>query len=295
MAEQTLILGAENHLVATLTPASPTRPEPPRYVAVLTNSGVIPRCGPHRMNVHLARKFAEMGIASIRFDMSGLGDSRRASSTLPVMQQWVADTRSVMDTAQAQFGCDRFLMVGFCSGAEVAYRVALEDPRLRAAVLWDQYAYPTLQSRFRTALYRLRRAGPRKAIQLAAARALLALRELGRADIHGKDLATEDSSLPPIEEFTRCIQTLVDDRVELMFAYSGGEPEVFNYRGQFRAKFGHCRFINEVAFNYLELCDHLITRRAAQQSFTQMVVRWLEQRVLVTQPRKGTSPSNQLV
>ena len=57
MAEQTLILGAENHLVATLTPAVQTGSGAPRCVAVLTNSGVIPRSGPHRMNVHLARRF----------------------------------------------------------------------------------------------------------------------------------------------------------------------------------------------------------------------------------------------
>ena len=87
MAEQTLILGVERHLVATLTAATPSGAGSPRCVAVLTNSGVIPRSGPHRMNVHLARRFAEMGIPSIRFDMSGLGDSRRSSGTLPVVQQ----------------------------------------------------------------------------------------------------------------------------------------------------------------------------------------------------------------
>lgn len=65
-----------------------------------------------------------------------------------------------------------------------------------------------------------------------------------------------------------------------MFAYCGGEPEWFNHRGQFRSMFGRYGFVDKVAFNYLELSDHLITRRVAQQSFTRMVVDWLEQRVL---------------
>jgi hypothetical protein len=281
MAEQTLILGAESHLVATLTPATQAGAGAPRCVAVLTNSGVIPRSGPHRMNVHLARRFAEMGIPSIRFDMSGLGDSRRSSGTLPVVQQWVADTRSVMDTAQARFGCDRFFMVGFCSGAEVAHLVALEDRRLRAAVLWDLYAYPTLQSNLRTVLYRLRRAGLKAAVQKLAARALPALRSLGQPAGQVKDRAVEVSQVPPPEEYARRIQTLVDDGVELMFAYCGGEPEWFNHHGQFRGMFGRYGFVDKVAFNYLEKSDHLITRREAQLSFTDMVVQWLEQRVLV--------------
>ena len=281
MAEQTLILGAESHLVATLTPATQTSTGSPRCVAVLTNSGVIPRSGPHRMNVHLARRFAEMGIPSIRFDMSGLGDSRRSSGTLPVVQQWVADTRSVMDTAQARFGCDRFFMVGFCSGAEVAHLVALEDPRMRAAVLWDLYAYPTLQSRLRTVLYRLRRAGLKTAVQKVLARALPMLLALGQGSAQDKDRAVEVSQVPPLDAYARRIQTLVDGGVELMFAYCGGEPEWFNHHGQFRGMFGRYGFVDKVAFNYLEASDHLITRREAQQSFTDMVARWLEQRVLV--------------
>lgn len=280
MAEQTLILGAENHLVATLTPAAQAGTVSPPCVAVLTNSGVIPRSGPHRMNVHLARRFAEMGIPSIRFDMSGLGDSRRSSSTLPVVQQWVADTRSVMDTAQQRFGCDRFFMVGFCSGAQVAHLVALEDPRMRAALLWDLYAYPTLQSRLRTVLYKLRRAGLKTAVRKALTQALPALRSLSQPAAQAKDRATKDWQVPPRDDFADRIQTLLDRNVELMFAYCGGEPEWFNHRGQFRSMFGRYGFVDKVAFNYLELSDHLITRRVAQQSFTRMVVDWLEQRVL---------------
>ena len=42
--------------------------------------------------------------------------------------------------------------------------------------------------------------------------------------------------------------------------------------------------IVKVAFEYLEISDHLITRREAQQSFTDMVVRWLDQRVLIAAP-----------
>ena len=280
MAEQTLILGAEDHLVATLTPAVASSAGPVRCIAVLTNSGVIPRSGPHRMNVHLARRFAEMGIPSIRFDMSGLGDSRRSSGTLPVVQQWVSDTRSVMDTAQARFGCDRFFMVGFCSGAEVAHLVALEDPRMRAAVLWDLYAYPTLQSRLRTVLYKLRRAGLRTAVRKVLARALPALRALGQSAAQANDRTAEVSQVPPVEEYARRIQTLVDGGVELMFAYCGGEPEWFNHSGQFRGMFGRYAFVDKVAFNYLEQSDHLITRREAQLSFTHMVAQWLELRVL---------------
>ena len=284
MLERTVITGAESHLVATMTPAEGDFGTAPSCIAVLTNSGVIPRSGPHRMNVHMARRFSAMGIPSIRFDMSGLGDSRRSSGSLPVVQQWVADTRSVLDTAQAQFGCDRFFMVGLCSGAEVAHLVALEDPRLRAAVLWDLYAYPTLQSRLRTVQYRLQRAGLQVAFKKLLARTVPALRAIGPFSAQVSQREAEVSQVPPRDEYARRIQTLVDGGVELLFAYCGGEPEWFNHHGQFRAMFGRYPFVDKVAFEYLEISDHLITRREAQQSFTDMVVRWLDQRVLIAAP-----------
>ena len=157
--------------------------------------------------------------------------------------------------------------------------MALEDPRMRAAVLWDLYAYPTLQSNLRTALYKLQRAGLQKAASKLLARALPALRSLSQA-AQAKDRAAEVSQVPSLAEYARRIQVLVDDGVELLVAYCGGEPEWFNHRGQFRSMFGNCDFFDKVTFNYLEISDHLITRREAQQAFTNMVVEWLEQRVL---------------
>lgn len=284
MVEQTLILGAENHLVATLTPAAQRLSTPPPFVAVLTNSGVIPRSGPHRMNVHLARRFAALGIPSIRFDMSGLGDSRRSSSGQPLMAQWVSDTRAVMDLAESHFGCPRFFMIGFCSGAEVAHLVGLEDTRLRAALLWELYAYPTVESKLRKLAYRLRRAG----LQGLLLKAMARLKNTVSQTESAPAAAPQSSQAPPIDEFARRIQILVDQGVELMFGFSGAQPEWFNHPGQFKGMFGRYAFFDRVSLGFLKNCDHLITRRQAQQDFSDMTVQWLQQRVLTSQPSSST-------
>lgn len=292
MNEQTMILGADRHLVATTT-AALGGTNPP-CVAVLTNSGVIPRAGPHRMNVHLARRFAKMGIPSIRFDMSGLGDSRRASGTLPIVAQWIADTRNVMDAAAERFRCSRFFMIGFCSGAEVAYQVALEDERMRAALLWDLYAYPTPEHELRKLAFRLRRAGLAGALEKAVAR-VRPLLERGRgaaeqASAEGAYADSAEAEVPSTallrEEYARRLQRLADRHVELCIAFCGGEPEWFSHRRQFRDMFRGCAFVDQVAFEFLETCDHLLTRREAQQIFSDATVRWLERRVL---PALGAS------
>lgn len=285
-AERTLILGDAQHLVATLTEVDgeaggqvigEATGHPP-VVALLTNSGVIPRSGPNRMNVHLAREFARMGVPSIRFDLSGLGDSGRPDGSRALLDQWVADTQAVMDHAQAHFGCARFVMIGFCSGAEVAHLVGLQDTRLRAALLWDLYAYPTLASQVRAWVHRLGRLGWRGLCHKVRGRLLALLRSPGPTPTRAQAAAPSNS--PDKAVFTQRIQALVDQDVELLFAFAQGNPLWFNHAGQFRAMFRGERFIDQVRFEFLDTADHLLTTPAAQQAFMRMTQNWLRKHVL---------------
>ena len=74
--ESLVQLGAEGHLVGSLV--QPTRPS--ASVGVLfVNAGEIHRIGPHRIHVKLGRALAQDGVPSLRLDLTGLGDSGRAS------------------------------------------------------------------------------------------------------------------------------------------------------------------------------------------------------------------------
>ena len=97
MNEIPLVFGADRHLVGILTLPSQGDPRPIAFL--LINAGVIHRVGPHRINVKLARHLAGLGFASLRFDLSGQGDSRNALSagTIGHAQQSIADLRAAMD------------------------------------------------------------------------------------------------------------------------------------------------------------------------------------------------------
>ena len=283
MNEQTLIFGPESHLVGTVTSPSQARPGHERTMALLTNAGVIPRIGPHRLNVHLARRFAELGLATLRFDMSGLGDSRRSGSRRSTGEQFVADTISALDVAQSKFGCDKFFMVGFCSGGDIAHLTALEDSRLRAIVMWDSYVYPTRKAKLRGLLHRLRRNTLGSAAKKIASRLGAKMKKTDGTEsapaavgptIFGR------AQMPPRDEFGQRIRTLVDRGVELMFLYSGGEPEWYNYESQFRDTFGSYGFVDRVEYAYLTRSDHTFIQPHAQQTLADTVERWLDKRVL---------------
>jgi alpha-beta hydrolase superfamily lysophospholipase len=278
--ENTFIIGREHHLVATLTYAQAKDNAPPPFVLLLTNSGVIPRVGPHRINVHLARQFAALGVPSIRYDMSGLGDSLRASGTASMMEQWVADARDAMQFAQEQFACTRFVMIGFCSGAEVAYKTALQDERLAGAVLWDLYAYPTLQSRVRALIFRARRAVLRVGVQKALAKLGVGAAAAPKAPT-ARVQTFEPSKIPEAQEFAADLKSLAQRGTAVLVLHCGGEPEWYNYRGQFDATLGRLGLRGQVDFDFLEQTDHLLTREAAQRMFIQTITQWLHKRRLL--------------
>jgi pimeloyl-ACP methyl ester carboxylesterase len=104
---------------------------------LMINVGTNHRVGPNRLYVKMARAWAARGYRSLRFDLAGIGDSRSAAG--------YAHTRlyskgSTVDVGAAiarlgGLGVKRFILVGLCSGAYVAFQTALADPRVTGLVL----------------------------------------------------------------------------------------------------------------------------------------------------------------
>ncbi|MFW5893827.1 MAG: alpha/beta hydrolase [Verrucomicrobiota bacterium] len=77
------------------------------------------RGGPNRLFVHVARALAEDGIPALRFDLRGRGES--AGNGLETSLRTMAeDLEQAVEFMQSQTGCSRILLVGICSGANVA-------------------------------------------------------------------------------------------------------------------------------------------------------------------------------
>ena len=107
-------------------------------VVVIGNSGGNPHHGFARFSVELARCLARNGIASLRIDFAGLGDSEaRENGVELVTQVFEVDRSSDMSRAVdalARLGYRRFVAYGLCSGAYHALHAALADSRFAAAV-----------------------------------------------------------------------------------------------------------------------------------------------------------------
>lgn len=107
-------------------------------ILLIGNGGRDPHYGAARQNVDFARFLARNGIACLRFDFAGLGDSigppGKERLLTHTFTDRLPDIGAALDALQP-LGFRRFSMLGLCSGAYHAFHAALTDSRLGALLL----------------------------------------------------------------------------------------------------------------------------------------------------------------
>jgi hypothetical protein len=118
--------------------------------AILLNAGMIHRTGPNRMWVELARSWAARGVPTLRLDFREVGDAEGQGSgpysTASLYDDPLVDQlQAAIDSMAAMDMGERFVLVGLCSGSYWAFRGALKDERVTAALMlnprvlvWDR-------------------------------------------------------------------------------------------------------------------------------------------------------------
>ncbi|MEO5883449.1 MAG: hypothetical protein ABIQ06_13610 [Caldimonas sp.] len=278
MTETVEVFGPHGNLVGTLH--HPGSPELRDVAVVLLNAGVIHRIGPHRINVKLARALGRAGVVSLRFDLSGQGDSRVAPDASPHLQQALGDVRAAMDHIAARTSIRRFVIAGICSGADHAYRVAGADPRVAGIWMMDGFTFPTRRSRLVQFAWRIRRR-LREGAKALLDRSAGATRDVPDAAVATQRLqrraaADQSRGVPSPADFARHMQGLVDRGVNAYLLYSGDVFYDHNYANQLRDAFRGHAFAARVRCDFLPEIDHTVTRLQAQRRIEALLVEWIE-------------------
>jgi pimeloyl-ACP methyl ester carboxylesterase len=111
------------------------RAEPLRGV-ILLNAGAVPRVGPNRLHVPLARRLAARGDLVLRLDLSGIGDSPArpgADENVVYNDHAIRDVGIAVDWVRRQ-GAREVAVVGLCSGAYHAFKAAVAGQPIDAVV-----------------------------------------------------------------------------------------------------------------------------------------------------------------
>ena len=247
MTEVACQFGEAGHLVGVISEPSGTAR---RVAIVLVNAGLVPKMGPYRMYVQLARRLAHDGFTVLRFDLGGIGDSSAARTSEPLRARTALDIRASVDQVLAHSGVDGVILAGLCSGAEDSFRYAETDPRVRGVVMIDPFGYRTPGWRWRHVLYR------------AARRALRA------AGVYEPIVASVPSPTgSPIgkvvsytymehAEAARILRAMLARRALVHFVYTGGSRDTFNHRAQLAAMFPEIARDPLVTLDHLPFLDH---------------------------------------
>lgn len=276
MRERAVHFGEQADLVGVLCePLRATGTTIPPFI--LNNAGLLHRVGPHRVNVLLARRLAQLGVPSLRFDLSNVGDSGPRRDRVPFVESLVTETREAMDVAAHELGSDRFVVGGLCSGADQAWRTGQVDERMVGAVLLDPFPY--LTPRFHVQRYL--RLALRPATWARLARGEYGLRErviewIERDDDAPveEDLATEVRDIPPQAEAEEGYHRLIDRGCNLYVLYTAGQLSTYNYADQFRDMHPGVPIGGRLQLDWMPHADHTFTQRSVQRDLVDRIVRW---------------------
>jgi exosortase A-associated hydrolase 1 len=111
---------------------------PARRGVLVVVGGPQYRAGSHRQFVLLARRLAAAGIAAMRFDYRGMGDSEGAARDFETIGE---DLRAATDCFLAAVpGLEQVVLWGLCDAASAALCHAASDPRVTGLVLLNPWA-----------------------------------------------------------------------------------------------------------------------------------------------------------
>ena len=222
-----------------------------RVLCVLVNAGLVPKSGPWRLYVEVARRLAQSGVATLRFDLGGVGDSRRAQADQPLRQRTALEIRAAVDELRRRYPDSRGVVVGgLCSGAEDALRYAVDDARVAGVVLIAPFAYRTAGWKWRHIAFRVMRRTLRAA---GIYKPIVPPRRVTRAGARKRVVRYQYMEHA---ESSRILRTLIARQARVLFIYTGGQQESFNHAGQLQQMFADIPFEGRVAVGFFPHMDH---------------------------------------
>ncbi len=211
--------------------------------AVFLGAAALPHTGPNRAWVELARRWATLGVPSVRMDLAGIGDADGDPRGLVdnaglYSEQRQEEVLALLDQLEEQWGWDRFVLVGLCAGAYWSLHAALARRQVAAALMINLYAFF-----FSDALVTERDRREATAALRSAARAGLSRQDLTANNVRravrafaGKLRAEGWRSLEAAQtpDVNRSLDRLRDQGTHALVLLSAGEPlyEQFEREGR---------------------------------------------------------------
>ncbi|WP_203424992.1 alpha/beta hydrolase [Sinorhizobium sp. BG8] len=246
-----------------------------------------------RSSVELARMLAENGIASLRFDAAGAGDSPPVAGRREqiLYDEWqMDDVAAARDLLQMSTDGAPALILGRCSGAYLAYNCAVADPNWAGCVVINPFTFRWRTPPSEDALLHVPRPlkdYSQKAMRMETVRRLLA----GQVDVRTAltnilkrvfqrlttALAPVLGPLLPLERWNRAVhrdfRSLRDRAAPIALFYSDNDGGLENFRFHFGENGERLKAYPNAELHMLAGADHNLTPLRFRRDVQETVVR----------------------
>lgn len=266
---------------------------------LIVNTGGVHRIGDGRLSVLLARRLAAQGIASLRMDMVGIGDSkhREASETFETMfaRHAVPDALAGVDWLAAA-GYESVVTFGVCSGAYVSIHAASAHPHVVGCMsinlpfffLDELQTKPNAQRVESSRVYWRSMRNPRKWLRLLTWQTrgrAIALELARRWSVRLTSLASSPfDGLLGVNSSTNAIRRLMTDLerkgVQVSLVYGSLDVGLDELEIRFGRNGSALRTLPNVAVKVFENVDHSLFSRNARENVMALFEDFLRGKVL---------------
>lgn len=251
---QAIVFGKYDHLVGVANIAQATTKKSTEQVAmILITAGMLHNVGPFRLYVDIANSLETQGISSLRFDISGIGESLGVGSSGKSIERAASEASEAMDYLSENHGIKKFVVFGLCSGADDSVQTALNDERVIGVITLDGLGYKTPK------FARNQRLFLAKKILLfnnwkSKISSIAGLKPPPVSLAVGGDIREFPETA---EQASKEIQQLVDRGTQLHFIYTGG-TDYYNYAKQLYDMLPYVNWKGTESTRYFPHMDHVI-------------------------------------
>jgi len=278
MKEVIHTFGSENNLTGIATiPDNINK----KVAVILFNAGVLHKVNAFDMNIDLMKMLADDGSLVFRFDLSGMGDSKKSKNKSTLNEQVINDLIQSMDLIEDKYNVKDFVFIGLCTGADNAHKISVADDRVMGVVWLDGYAYPTTEyNKLNFVRYIKAALNPAKLLKFIKKK--LAVLLGGDSDyVSDEGVDNYFWELPDKEVYRKQMQDIFKRNSKGLYLYSGGVNDYYLYEGQFFDAFKGEKFLSNIEEQYYDNADHLYVIKKHRLIMLERIKKWMRDHFLV--------------
>jgi uncharacterized protein len=253
---------------------------------VILNTGIAHRVGHHRMYVKMARDLAASGHLAFRFDLSGIGDSASRGDGLSQLEAHKADVSEALDWLMASCDVNGAVLIGLCSGADIALNYGHSDKRVVGLVLLDPTIPPTARFYAHYIGRRLTQLGSWWSFVSGRGRIWQDLSERARLAFGAAPAQPVSAADHRIRgELEQLYLKSLDRNLKLLLVVTGGPLEGRqSYREQLFEALPNVPFQGRVSLEHFKDADHTFTSESARARLQDLVLGWIKAFPIIHDP-----------